>query len=36
MEGSGIDVMRMSMNKKMIYNAGKGKVGFFSLVLYND
>ena len=36
MEGSGIDVVRMSMNHKMTYNAGKGKVGFFTLVLFND
>lgn len=36
MEGSGIDVVRMSMNQKMTYNAGRGKVGFFTLVLYND
>lgn len=36
MEGSGIDVVRMSMNHKMTYNAGKGKAGFFTLVLYNQ
>ncbi|ABR48260.1 hypothetical protein Amet_2100 [Alkaliphilus metalliredigens QYMF] len=36
MEGSGIDVVRMSMNQKMTYNAGRGKVGFFTLALYND
>lgn len=36
MEGSGIDVVRMSMKHKMTYNAGRGKVGFFTLVLYND
>ncbi|KPU45544.1 hypothetical protein OXPF_07770 [Oxobacter pfennigii] len=36
MEGSGIDVVRMSMNQKMTYNAGGGKVGFFTLVLYNE
>jgi predicted metal-binding protein len=35
MEGNGIDVVRMSMDQKMTYNAGMGKVGFFSLVLYN-
>jgi predicted metal-binding protein len=36
MEGSGIDVVRMSMNQKMTYNAGAGKIGYFTLVLYND
>ncbi|QSX08990.1 DUF2284 domain-containing protein [Alkalibacter rhizosphaerae] len=35
MEGSGIDVVRMSMNLKMTYNAGAGNVGYFTLVLYN-
>jgi len=35
MEGSGIDVASMSINQKMTYNAGKGKVGYFTLVLYN-
>jgi len=35
MEGSGIDVVRMSMDQNMTYNAGMGKVGFFTLVLYN-
>lgn len=35
MEGSGIDVVRMSMNHKMTYNAGAGKVGYFTLVLFN-
>ncbi|HCX64046.1 MAG TPA: hypothetical protein DHN33_02390 [Eubacteriaceae bacterium] len=35
MEACGIDVVRMSMNKKMKYNAGGGKVGYFSLVLYD-
>ncbi|MFZ7133942.1 MAG: DUF2284 domain-containing protein [Eubacteriales bacterium] len=35
MEGSGIDVVSMSMNKQMTYNAGQGKVGYFTLVLYN-
>lgn len=34
MEGSGIDVVRMSLNQKMTYNAGKGNLGFFTLVLY--
>ena len=34
MEGSGIDVVRMSMNLKMKYNTGKGSVAFFALVLY--
>lgn len=36
MEGSGIDVVRMSMQQKMTYNAGQGKVGYFTLVLFND
>jgi predicted metal-binding protein len=36
MEGSGIDVVRMSMNLDMTYNAGSGKIGFFALILYND
>ncbi|MCR3921891.1 MAG: DUF2284 domain-containing protein, partial [Firmicutes bacterium] len=36
MEGSGIDVVRMSMNKKMTYNAGAGRVGYFTLVLYKE
>lgn len=36
MEGSGIDVVRMSMNHKMTYNAGGGSIGFFILVLYNQ
>ena len=36
MEGSGIDVVRMSMKHKMTYNAGHGKVGFFTLVLFNE
>ncbi|MBF7097072.1 DUF2284 domain-containing protein [Alkalibacter mobilis] len=36
MEGSGIDVVRMSMNKKMTYNAGAGNVGYFTLVMYNE
>lgn len=36
MEGSGIDVVRMSMNYKMTYNAGAGKIGYFTLVLYNN
>lgn len=35
MEGSGIDVVRMSMNLKMTYNAGAGNVGYFTLVLYD-
>lgn len=34
MEGSGIDVVSMSMKQKMVYNAGAGKVGFFTLVLF--
>lgn len=34
MEGSGIDVVRMSINHKMTYNAGRGKIGYFSLVLF--
>ncbi|MBK5243731.1 MAG: DUF2284 domain-containing protein [Eubacteriaceae bacterium] len=34
MEGCGIDVMRMSMNFKMTYNAGMGNAAFFCLVLY--
>jgi len=34
MEGSGIDVVRMSMNAKMTYNAGLGKAAFFCLALY--
>lgn len=36
MEGSGIDVVRMSMNHKMTYNAGRGKAGFFTLMLFNE
>lgn len=36
MEGSGIDVVRMSMKYQMTYNAGGGKIGFFVLVMYND
>ena len=35
MEGSGIDVVRMAIDHKMTYNAGRGKVGYFTLVLYN-
>lgn len=34
MEGSGIDVVRMSMNLQMTYNAGSGNIAFFALVLY--
>ncbi|RBP68997.1 putative metal-binding protein [Alkalibaculum bacchi] len=34
MEGSGIDVVRMSINEKMTYNAGRGKIGYFSLILF--
>ena len=34
MEGSGIDVVRMSINEKMTYNAGGGRIGYFTLVLY--
>ncbi len=34
LEGSGIDVCKMSMNLKMKYNAGGGVLGFFYLVLY--
>ncbi len=36
MEGCGIDVVRMSMNLGMTYNAGGGRIGFFALILYND
>ncbi len=36
MEGCGIDVVRMSMNLKMTYNAGMGKAAFFALVLYKE
>ncbi|MPW26691.1 DUF2284 domain-containing protein [Alkalibaculum sp. M08DMB] len=35
MEGSGIDVVRMSMKEKMTYNGGEKGVGYFTLVLYN-
>ncbi|NLM20572.1 MAG: DUF2284 domain-containing protein [Peptococcaceae bacterium] len=34
MEGSGIDVVRLSRELGMTYNAGGGHVGFFTLVLY--
>lgn len=36
LEGSGIDVVRMSLNLKMTYNAGGGRVAFFILILYNE
>ncbi len=36
MEGCGIDVVRMSINLKMTYNAGMGNAAFFTLVLYNN
>ena len=36
LEGSGIDVVRMSKELNMTYNAGGGRIGFFSLVLYNS
>jgi predicted metal-binding protein len=36
MEGSGIDVVRMSIDQKMTYNAGRGRIGYFSLVMYNE
>lgn len=35
MEGSGIDVVSMSMKQKMTYNAGNGKIGYFTLVLFS-
>ena len=34
MEGCGIDVVRMSIDLNMTYNAGMGKAAFFALVLY--
>lgn len=34
MEGSGIDVVSMSIKQGMTYNAGAGKVGYFTLFLY--
>lgn len=36
MEGSGIDVVRMSINSGMTYNAGMGKAAFFCMVLYRN
>lgn len=33
-EGSGINVVQMSIDKKMTYNAGNGKVAYFGLLLY--
>ena len=36
MEGSGIDVVRLSRQKEMTYNAGRGRIAYFSLVVYNE
>ena len=36
MEGSGLDVMRMSINQKMTYNGGGGKLGYFALLGFNE
>ncbi|NLZ39491.1 MAG: DUF2284 domain-containing protein [Firmicutes bacterium] len=36
MEGCGIDVVRMSLQKEMRYNPGRGKIAYFTLVVYND
>ncbi len=35
MEGSGMDVVRMSLNQHMTYNGGGGKIGYFALVVFN-
>ncbi|NLW69885.1 MAG: DUF2284 domain-containing protein [Eubacteriaceae bacterium] len=34
MEGSGMDIMTMSMKQKMTYNDGKGGLGYFFMVMY--
>ncbi|MBR4396067.1 MAG: DUF2284 domain-containing protein [Eubacteriaceae bacterium] len=34
MEGSGIDIMTMSIKQKMTYNDGKGGLGYFFIVMY--
>ncbi|MCL1913121.1 MAG: DUF2284 domain-containing protein [Eubacteriaceae bacterium] len=35
LEGSGVDVVRTSMNLKMKYNAGPGTMTYFAMVGYN-
>ena len=34
MEGSGMDIVSMSIKLKMTYNAGNRSVGFFSIIMY--
>ena len=34
MEGSGMDIVKMSIQQKMTYNGGDNKLGFFMMVLY--
>ena len=34
MEGSGMDIVKMSIAQKMTYNGGDHKLGFFMMVLY--
>lgn len=36
MEGSGIDVVRLSMNLGMKYNSGPGTMTYFAMVLFKD
>ncbi len=36
MEGSGIDIVKMSQEQKMTYNGGERGLGYFFLALYND
>ena len=34
MEGSGMDIVKMSLKFKMTYNAGNNRLGFFMIVMY--
>ena len=34
MEGSGMDIVKMSIQQKMTYNGGDHKLGYFMMVLY--
>ena len=34
MEGSGMDIVKMSLKFNMTYNAGNHKIGFFMIVMY--